>query len=188
MSEDRFFQQVNRVMSNYSPEVPQAVYSGMRKKLWWSNFTRLSFTRLNMWYLLLAVVSVSAWMSLSPSSTDKRLLQSEMEQEMVNATHESVTEVIAPTPAIETTMAQSTQEQEKKGEPASKQEKTTSADVTVAPSNDMTPPVVANVAESDSPVTAETPAAADNIQSVEVAKQGSKKGLKVKTYEQKEKK
>jgi hypothetical protein len=51
MSEDRFFQHVRSTMADYRPEVPEAVYSSVRKKLWWSNFTRLSATRFNVWYL-----------------------------------------------------------------------------------------------------------------------------------------
>jgi hypothetical protein len=53
MSEERFYQQVKEVVYNYSPEVPQQVYGKMRRALWWSNFTKLSATRFNMWYLLL---------------------------------------------------------------------------------------------------------------------------------------
>lgn len=53
MSEERFYQQVKDVMYNYSPEVPHQVYGKMRRALWWSNFTKLSATRFNMWYLLL---------------------------------------------------------------------------------------------------------------------------------------
>ena len=49
MSEDRFFQHVRSTMADYRPEVPEAVYSSVRKKLWWSNFTRLSATRFNVW-------------------------------------------------------------------------------------------------------------------------------------------
>lgn len=53
MSEERFFEQVKGTMSGYAPEVPQGVYGKMRRALWWSNFTKLSATRFNMWYLLL---------------------------------------------------------------------------------------------------------------------------------------
>jgi hypothetical protein len=55
MSDERFFNQVKATMVAYSPEVPAAVYGGMRRKLWWSNFTRFSASRLNVWYLALAV-------------------------------------------------------------------------------------------------------------------------------------
>ncbi len=55
MSDERFFNQVKATMAGYSPEVPEVVYGAMRRKLWWSNFTRLSATRLNVWYLALAL-------------------------------------------------------------------------------------------------------------------------------------
>lgn len=53
MSEERFFSQVKSTMEHYAPEAPAEVYSGMRKKLWWNGFTKLSVTRFNMWYVLL---------------------------------------------------------------------------------------------------------------------------------------
>ncbi len=40
-------------MEFYTPEAPAEAYAGMRKKLWWSNFTKLSASRFNMWYLIL---------------------------------------------------------------------------------------------------------------------------------------
>jgi len=55
MSEDRFFQQVKSVMSDYRPEVPGHVYEGARKKMWWSNFMRFDASRLNIWYIALTV-------------------------------------------------------------------------------------------------------------------------------------
>ena len=55
MSEDRFFQQVKSVMSDYRPEVPGHVYEGARKKMWWSNFMRFDASRLNVWYIALTV-------------------------------------------------------------------------------------------------------------------------------------
>lgn len=53
MSEERFYNQFREKLQNYAPEVPAGVYAGMRRKLWWSNFTRLSVTRFNLWYTLL---------------------------------------------------------------------------------------------------------------------------------------
>lgn len=55
MSEERFFAQVKSTMETFSPEVPQAVYAGMRRRVWWNKFTALDATRFNMWYLLLLV-------------------------------------------------------------------------------------------------------------------------------------
>lgn len=53
MSDEKFFSQVKSSMESYTPEAPAEVYAGMRKKLWWSGFTKLSATRFNMWYLIL---------------------------------------------------------------------------------------------------------------------------------------
>ena len=69
MSDERFFAQVKTTLSDYSPEVPAAVYSGMRRKLWWAQFTRLSATRFNMWYLLL-MVGISGGVAMNYFSKD----------------------------------------------------------------------------------------------------------------------
>lgn len=65
MSEDRFFQNIRSTMVEYSPEVPQSVYTGMRKKLWWSDFTKISASRFNIWYALLIVTSASLLINYS---------------------------------------------------------------------------------------------------------------------------
>lgn len=73
MSEERFFSEVKAAVYNYSPEVPASVYSGMRRKLWISQFTRFSIARLNMWYLLLAVsIAGSVFFYYGDSSTAMR--------------------------------------------------------------------------------------------------------------------
>lgn len=54
-SEDQLFDKVRASLHDYSPEVPASVYSGMRRKLWWSNFMRFQAHRLNAWYVLLLV-------------------------------------------------------------------------------------------------------------------------------------
>ena len=71
MSEDRFFQQVKSVMSDYRPEVPGHVYEGARKKMWWSNFMRFDASRLNVWYIALTVgVAATIIMNVGqPAST-----------------------------------------------------------------------------------------------------------------------
>ncbi len=53
MSDEKFFSQVKSTLEHYAPEAPAEAYSGMRKKLWWSGFTKLSVTRFNMWYIIL---------------------------------------------------------------------------------------------------------------------------------------
>jgi hypothetical protein len=60
MSEERFYNQVREQLFDYSPEVPQSVYGGMRRKLWWSDFTSFKAFRFNMWYLLIMVGGASA--------------------------------------------------------------------------------------------------------------------------------
>lgn len=55
MSDEKFFSQVKNSLEFYAPEAPQEVYLGMRRKLWWSGFTKLSATRFNMWYLILLI-------------------------------------------------------------------------------------------------------------------------------------
>ena len=56
MSDERFFEQVKSSLRDYQPAVDASVYSGMRRKLWWSNFTKLSVGRFNMYYLLLLLL------------------------------------------------------------------------------------------------------------------------------------
>jgi hypothetical protein len=74
MSDERFFNQVKATMADYSPEVPAAVYGGMRRKLWWSNFTRLSATRLNIWYVAIALLAgMSGWAYLNNKGTQASL-------------------------------------------------------------------------------------------------------------------
>lgn len=74
MSDERFFSQVKATMADYSPEVPVAVYGGMRRKLWWSNFTRLSATRLNVWYLALALgAGMAGWAYISNKGSQANL-------------------------------------------------------------------------------------------------------------------
>jgi hypothetical protein len=60
MSEERFYNQMREQLFDYSPEVPQSVYSGMRRKLWWAGFTSFKAFRFNMWYLLMMVGGASA--------------------------------------------------------------------------------------------------------------------------------
>jgi len=60
MSEDKFFQMVQGKLENFSPEVPQAAYVGMRRKYAVSKFMRWNAGRLNVWYALLLVGVASA--------------------------------------------------------------------------------------------------------------------------------
>ncbi len=70
MSEDKFFQMVQGKLENFSPEVPQAAYAGMRRKYAVSKFMRWNAGRLNVWYALLLVGVASATVfTLSTEST-----------------------------------------------------------------------------------------------------------------------
>ena len=85
MSEDRFFQNIRSTMVEYRPEVPQSAYTGMRKKLWWSNFTKISATRFNIWYAALIVTSASLLINFSladatPENDGAASAQSELPQ------------------------------------------------------------------------------------------------------------
>ena len=60
MSEDKFFQMVQGKLENFSPEVPQAAYAGMRRKYAVSKFMSWNAGRLNVWYALLLVGVASA--------------------------------------------------------------------------------------------------------------------------------
>lgn len=68
MSDERFFKQMKSVLHDYQPAVDASVYSGMRRKLWWSNFTKLSFHRFNMYYLLVLLLGASAAVMLCNNS------------------------------------------------------------------------------------------------------------------------
>jgi len=120
MSEDRFFQNIRSAMVEYSPEVPHAVYTGMRKKLWWSNFTRISATRFNIWYAALILISgalVIGFNSKDASSVleNPHVVQSEIStavsQDRVTSqdgdisaqTNENRNEEASPKPVMKTT-------------------------------------------------------------------------------------
>ncbi|MCC6600419.1 MAG: hypothetical protein IT223_07065 [Crocinitomicaceae bacterium] len=53
MSDEKFYNKVRESLAGYAPEVPQSVYSGVRRKLWLSRFLKFDPVRLNVWYLLL---------------------------------------------------------------------------------------------------------------------------------------
>ncbi len=72
MSDERFYDQVRSTMSGYAPEVPQAAYGKMRRALWWSNFTKLSVSRFNMWYLI-ALLGLGGGAAAMMSSSNQPL-------------------------------------------------------------------------------------------------------------------
>ncbi len=187
MSEDRFFQQVNAAMTDYRPEVPASVYAGMRKKLWWSNFTRLSATRFNVWYAALLVTGGIVWFAADNANTSVR----PAEDVIVNEA------AIIESPVVESS--------------ASSQDQATASSITaetpkqstsnVAPSSDSKATANALTGETislteKSELVVETPASegqllnetpANQTESTQT-KQGAKKGLKVKTFNSTDKK
>jgi hypothetical protein len=76
MSDERFFSQVKATLGDYAPSVPGSVYTGMRRKLWLANFTRLSATRFNMWYALLLISigsGVAAYHNMDETVAEKSM-------------------------------------------------------------------------------------------------------------------
>lgn len=93
MSEEKFFQNVKASLYDFAPEVPQSVYSGMRRKLWISNFMTWKWASLNIWYVLLLVgIGTGVAFSSSESSIQADKAQSSpiqtsrMEMPVANAT------------------------------------------------------------------------------------------------------
>ncbi|MFN0031049.1 MAG: hypothetical protein ACKVOR_02705 [Flavobacteriales bacterium] len=77
MSDERLYSQVKNLIHDYHPEVPQQAYSKMRRALWWSNFTKLSTHRFNLWYLLLVIGAGTMAFALSNGNRDSRASQQE---------------------------------------------------------------------------------------------------------------
>jgi hypothetical protein len=75
MSEDKFFQMVQGKLENFSPEVPQAAYAGMRRKYAVSKFMSWNAGRLNVWYALLLVGMTSAAVVVLNSNTTESATQ-----------------------------------------------------------------------------------------------------------------
>lgn len=63
---DQFLEMFKESFGDFSPEVPSAVYAGVRKKMFWSNFMGFNMAQLNIWYVLLATSSVAllSWSTL----------------------------------------------------------------------------------------------------------------------------
>ncbi|MFZ4786144.1 MAG: hypothetical protein ACOYLH_11750 [Flavobacteriales bacterium] len=60
MSEEMFFQQVKGQLENYSPEVPEALYAGVRRKYARSRFFAWNASRLNIWYVALLLTGAAS--------------------------------------------------------------------------------------------------------------------------------
>ena len=185
MSEDRFFNQVNATMTDYRPEVPESVYVGMRKKLWWSNFTRLNATRFNIWYL--AVLFLTAGVVFSSLYSENEVAVAPVIQQQPNAVALPAAE--NPTQIPSQALSASENSSEKKtGDKhvLPNQESASSEKVALDMSSEnqtTTQQEMVHTSDAkDAPATEQT-----GLESTE-ANKGSRKGLKVKTFNAGEKK
>jgi hypothetical protein len=182
MSEDRFFQQVKATMAHYSPEVPESVYVGIRKKLWWSNFTRLSVTRFNIWYLAVLITGAAAAISVSQAADSAETENAVQLQTSADASggvmavtesapsEESAASVVQPE---EQTSANNTVDPM-----SSKNHAVAQTDLTAQETESPNQPMQASTSEELSESVNQNP---QTVQPSE-SKTASKKGLKVKTY------
>jgi hypothetical protein len=179
MSENRFFQNIQSVMSDYRPEVPQAAYAGMRRKLWWSNFTKISATRFNVWYALLIVSSVTIWFnysSIKSNPTTEAVSNETFETPNQNLPVPSIHQEQQTSPQAEETASVIIVKQSQEGSPSS---------VSTNKEVENNEPIVSEKSVTTAPtetrdLNSQSPAKVDT--SVAVTK-GTKKGLKVKTYQ-----
>lgn len=104
MSEEKFFLQVKSTMEHYAPEVPAAVYAGMRRKLWVSQFMRWNASRLNAWYILLFVSlgTTAAVLASSNSAKGTKAAQfsAPVEATIAPAAQIAATGSVAPAPSM----------------------------------------------------------------------------------------
>lgn len=94
MSEDKFFQMVQGKLENFSPEVPQAAYAGMRRKYAVSKFMSWNAGRLNVWYALLLVGMTSAAVVVLNSNTTESATQA------VTSPVQTSKLIVSPTPLV----------------------------------------------------------------------------------------
>ena len=94
MSEDKFFQMVQGKLENFSPEVPQAAYAGMRRKYAVSKFMSWNAGRLNVWYALLLVGMTSATVLVLNSNTTESATQA------ITSPLETSRLIVAPTQLV----------------------------------------------------------------------------------------
>jgi hypothetical protein len=181
MSEDRFFNQVRSVMSDYRPEVPEAAYSGMRRKLWWSNFTRLSATRFNVWYAALLLASTTACIAWSLGSTDAEIKSSSASSV---APVQTQTENQAVLPSVQQAQIENSASAQPVATKSNVKQSTDSNPELTESANQTAQSNAVEVQVESTPethVAAETQVTAPAEQKNTV-QQGARKGLKVKTY------
>jgi hypothetical protein len=186
MSEDRFFQHVRSTMTDYRPEVPEAVYSGVRKKLWWSNFTRLSATRFNIWYLSILITgTIWVW----NVSTVEESASTTAESLPILVPSETIPVQIAPTSEGTTEITVVVDETNSEKNVSKKITQRVNSQPDAAVSEEETSTQRSATAESPSETSAQE-IHTENVQSAEPTQQksGSKKGLKLKSYDSTNKK
>lgn len=181
MSEDRFFQQVKATMADYSPEVPESVYMGVRKKLWWSNFTRLSATRFNIWYVVVLITSAAA-IAMVSSSAEQAVTENAGQQTTVTEVSDAPvtstgnaqlpeTVAVHEQPSEQTTVSRT----EEKGAITKHSSELTDL---VAEESETSSQPDPNTSENSNVTASQSSAANESSES----KPSAKKGLKVKTY------
>jgi hypothetical protein len=184
MSEDRFYSNVRSVMTDYTPEVPSSVYAGVRKKMWWSDFTRLSATRFNLWYLLLVLGGVGVFMGWSsPSSAS--------EASVVNSSVaiEQTYPVDSRDQAIQQSTSTETAVTEHKRNSTSSHSVGTAAAVTAQSEDKQPESETAHLEQPiESAIITEPKQEAVPAEATTPVTSGSKRGLKVKTYDTSDKK
>ena len=83
--EDQFFEMFRSSLKDFSPEVPDAIYAGVRSKMKRKNFFAFSWNSLNFWYLAMAGGAVAAVLTVDgPTDQSMSSLKSiEQMDEMV---------------------------------------------------------------------------------------------------------
>lgn len=179
MSEDRFYNQVRSTMANYQPEVPASAYSGMRNKLWWSNFTKMSATRFNVWYLAILVTGAAVALNLSSETPVNEAIVVEQSTQS-DETAQPVLEAANTAPAVL---------------PSNESQSSTKNASSQRNSNGHAKQISNETASTGQTVAEETSVGSSNAQQVSNATEvntekesqqptsgGAKRGLKVKTY------
>jgi hypothetical protein len=180
MSEDRFFQNIRSAMVDYSPEVPQSVYSGMRKKLWWSNFTRISITRFNIWYAALIVISSALLIPFNGKDEAAVLVNSP-------ASITETSDVVSPDSQIHSSPNTDANAQPLEMTSRSTTSNPNRTSVSSAVSQQEAPAVVTNEKADEAiitePITTNDITSGGSKDSVSTSGKAVKKGLKVKTFQ-----
>ncbi|MFM7814644.1 MAG: hypothetical protein ACKO66_09020 [Flavobacteriales bacterium] len=70
MSKDFLSQRVKSALHDFQPEVPAAVYSKMRRKLWLNGFLRWNPASLNVWYVTILLSGSLVWAAMPKTSVD----------------------------------------------------------------------------------------------------------------------